>query len=61
MPHSGEHSSEMHTQEALRRYKEEVAADPETSSGFFTNTNAANDTKQYVLVGHPQQSVNAVQ
>ncbi len=37
-------------QEALRRYKEEVAADPDTSSGFFTNTNAANDTKQYVLV-----------
>ena len=39
-------------QEALRRYKEEVAADPDTSSGFFTNTNAANDTKQYVLVRH---------
>ena len=50
----GGHSRVTHMQEALRRYKEEVAADPDTSSGFFTNTNAANDTKQYVLVGrHP--------
>ena len=54
MPHTGERSCAVHTQEALRRYKEEVAADLDTSSGFFTNTNAANDTKQYVLVGYLQ-------
>ena len=51
----------MHMQEALRRYKEEVAADPDTSSGFFTNTNAANDTKQYVLVRLPHMFVKAEQ
>ena len=28
-----------------------MAADPDTGSGFFYNTNAANNTKQYVLVG----------
>ena len=38
-------------QEALRRYKDEVAADPDTESGFYYNTNAQNQTKQYVLVG----------
>ena len=37
-------------QEALRRYKEEVAADPDTDSGFYHNTNEAFGTKQYVLV-----------
>ena len=37
-------------QEALRRYKDEVAADPDTESGFYYNTNAQNQTKQYVLV-----------
>ena len=37
-------------QEALRRYKEEVAADPDTDSGFYYNTNEAFGTKQYVLV-----------
>lgn len=38
-------------QEALRRYKDEVATDPDTESGFYYNTNAVNHTKQYVLVG----------
>ena len=37
-------------QEALRRYKEEVAADPDTDSGFYYNTNVAFGTRQYVLV-----------
>ncbi len=50
--HNGKCSCVIYLQEALRRYKEEVAADPDTSSGFFTNTNAANDSKQYVLVRH---------
>lgn len=40
-------------QDALRRLKEELAADPDTESGFYTNTNAANLTKQYVLVRLP--------
>ena len=40
-------------QEALRRYKDEVAADPDTESGFYYNTNAVNHTKQYVLVWLP--------
>ncbi len=52
MLRSGQHACVLHVQEALRRFKEELAADPDTSSGFFTNTNAHNDTKQYVLVGH---------
>lgn len=37
-------------QDALRRYKEEVAADPDTDSGFYYNTNEAFGTRQYVLV-----------
>ena len=61
MLQKGRHSRVMHMQEALRRYKEEVAADPDTSSGFFTNTNAANDTKQYVLVRLPHMFVKAEQ